>query len=164
MDDKMIVHAGVKGMKWGVRRYQNLDGSLTEAGRKRYNRDTDGLSNKKKKDYKADPNRWVKEDLERTKRLSDETAQLGSKLKNINDESMRNTKKSKLDLSNMTDQQMRTEINRALLERQYNDIFAPQKVSKGKKVVSSILQGTVATLGVASSALGIALAIKELRG
>lgn len=29
-------HYGVKGQKWGVRRYQNLDGSLTEAGRARY--------------------------------------------------------------------------------------------------------------------------------
>lgn len=31
-----LMHHGVKGMKWGVRRYQNLDGTLTAAGRKRY--------------------------------------------------------------------------------------------------------------------------------
>lgn len=30
-----LYHHGVKGMKWGVRRYQNADGSLTEAGKKR---------------------------------------------------------------------------------------------------------------------------------
>lgn len=31
-----LYHHGIKGMKWGVRRYQNPDGSLTDEGRKRY--------------------------------------------------------------------------------------------------------------------------------
>lgn len=31
-----LYHHGIKGQKWGVRRYQNEDGSLTDAGRKRY--------------------------------------------------------------------------------------------------------------------------------
>lgn len=31
-----LMHYGVLGMKWGVRRYQNKDGSLTDAGKKRY--------------------------------------------------------------------------------------------------------------------------------
>ena len=34
-----IAHHGIKGQKWGVRRFQNEDGSLTEAGRKRYDVD-----------------------------------------------------------------------------------------------------------------------------
>lgn len=33
-----LTHYGVKGMKWGVRRYQNKDGSLTDKGKKRYSR------------------------------------------------------------------------------------------------------------------------------
>lgn len=31
-----LYHYGVLGMKWGVRRYQNKDGSLTKAGKKKY--------------------------------------------------------------------------------------------------------------------------------
>lgn len=39
-----LMHYGVKGMKWGVRRFQNKDGSLTPAGRKRYNDENTTLS------------------------------------------------------------------------------------------------------------------------
>lgn len=31
-----LQHHGIKGQKWGVRRYQNKDGGLTDAGKKRY--------------------------------------------------------------------------------------------------------------------------------
>ena len=34
-----ICHFGIKGMKWGVRRYQNKDGSLTSDGKARYSDD-----------------------------------------------------------------------------------------------------------------------------
>ena len=37
-----LYHYGVKGMKWGVRRYQKKDGTLTSAGKKKY-RDAEGL-------------------------------------------------------------------------------------------------------------------------
>ena len=44
-----LYHHGIKGQKWGVRRFQKKDGSLTPAGRKRY--DDDGPSQKKQKEY-----------------------------------------------------------------------------------------------------------------
>ena len=34
--DHYISHHGIQGQKWGIRRYQNPDGTLTEEGRKRY--------------------------------------------------------------------------------------------------------------------------------
>ena len=39
-----LVHYGIKGMKWGIRRYQNKDGSLTPAGENRYREDPNDLS------------------------------------------------------------------------------------------------------------------------
>lgn len=36
MVNNELYHWGIKGMKWGVRRYRNNDGTLTNAGRKRY--------------------------------------------------------------------------------------------------------------------------------
>ena len=43
-----LYHHGIKGMKWGVRRYQKKDGTLTSAGKKRYFEKSDGLYSKSK--------------------------------------------------------------------------------------------------------------------
>lgn len=40
--DKELYHHGIKGQKWGVRRYQNYDGSLTQEGYQRYGLNPDG--------------------------------------------------------------------------------------------------------------------------
>lgn len=39
MEKTELQHWGIKGMKWGVRRYRNKDGTLTPAGKKRYGDD-----------------------------------------------------------------------------------------------------------------------------
>lgn len=36
LSDQELCHHGILGQKWGVRRYQNADGSLTDEGKKRY--------------------------------------------------------------------------------------------------------------------------------
>ena len=43
-----LYHWGIKGMRWGIRRYQNADGTLTDQGKKRY-LNPDGTLNKKGK-------------------------------------------------------------------------------------------------------------------
>lgn len=45
--DNTLYHHGIKGQKWGVRRYQNKDGSLTSAGKKR-------IAKKSKDDWSDD--------------------------------------------------------------------------------------------------------------
>ena len=47
-----LTHYGVLGMKWGVRRYQNKNGSLTPAGKKKYraNESDSSVTKKVKKD------------------------------------------------------------------------------------------------------------------
>lgn len=49
MDNKELMHHGTKGMRWGVRRYQNKDGSLTAAGKKRYNKELAEIKSEKAK-------------------------------------------------------------------------------------------------------------------
>lgn len=147
-------------MKWGVRRYQNKDGTLTSAGKKRQEREIANGDNKHKK---PNPNKWVRDDIERTKRLTDASSNAVGQLKSINNKS-RTKSRSRMNLDSMSDKELRDRINREFLEKQYNDLFAPQKTTKGREYASEILETTGNTLAVASSALGIALAIKELRG
>lgn len=162
-------HWGIKGMKWGVRHYQNPDGTLTAAGKKRYNRES--TANAEKKDNKLSetsvkaPNHWVREDRERAKSVADAGNQMAGNLKTLSDKSMKiqSRRTEKMDLSEMTDQEMRERINRAMLEKQYDDMFNPKKVYSGREAVSDTLEVAGSVLAITSSALSIALAIQKLR-
>lgn len=162
-----LYHYGKKGMKWGVRRYQNKDGSLTPAGKQRYARDI-RENNAKKKDNRInidgpDVKRWAREDLERSKKVVDSSSSMVKELKNIEKNTRPSSKNKPMDLSNMTDQQLRDKINRANLERQYTEIYGqPEKVSRGRERVNAILDTAGSVLAVTGSAIGIAVSIKYL--
>jgi hypothetical protein len=180
MQHSELYHAGIKGMKWGVRRYQNKDGTLTAEGKKRYNREADrGNYDEVRSDgtryrttkkgntesIQADPYRYAKEDNEALRGVLNESRGLTSSLKSVNEASIRRTKNNrpKMDLSNMSDKDMRDQINRAMLEKQYNDMFAPQKSTRGREHVNEILDGVGSVLGVGASAVGLAVGILTLR-
>lgn len=172
MRNDYISHSGIKGMRWGIRRYQNPDGSYTELGKRRRNRDIEENSHKKNKNkVTPDPNRWVKEDRTRSKAVVDSTRSLTNSMSQtadayINlDRRAAKRKQKRLDLSDYSDQELRTALNRELLERQYNDVFnAPKTRAAGAETVRDILQVVGGSLAIVSSGLGIALAYRDLKG
>ena len=164
-----LYHHGIKGQRWGVRRYQNADGSLTAAGQKRYDRDI-RENNAKKKENRAiidgpDPKRWVTEDLDRSKQVVDAHSDLVKELKKLEQTTTPKPTTKRLDLSKMSDKELRDQINRELLEQQYNKLLADTsatQVSKGRTILQDTLDVAGSVLAITGSALSIALAIKKL--
>lgn len=69
MPNSELSHHGIKGQRWGVRRFQNEDGSLTEAGRKHYakldtrwaKKNSDKITNKARKQSGHELDKYAKE-------------------------------------------------------------------------------------------------------
>lgn len=88
ISDDELYHYGIKGQKWGVRRYQNKDGSLTAAGKKRKS----SPDAKEKETRKADvKNRRTMSDADLKKRI--ERMKLEKEYKSLVDEDIAPGKK-----------------------------------------------------------------------
>ena len=167
-----LCHYGIKGQKWGVRRFQNADGSYTSEGKRRAQQQEkkDPVKEMKDEDLRKAINRLSLENrykdltkkptppskLESTKKAVDATSELVNRAKKMEQDSRKGTSKK-------TDKELRDQINRELLERQYNDLFAKESVSKGRRYLSDVLYSAGTVLAVGSSALSIALAIQQLQ-
>lgn len=86
-----LYHHGIKGMKWGKRRFQNKDGTLTPQGKKRYQNAV--------KDYDSAYDKWSKKQDSNDKKWEDIQGQykkLGrTKLSRIINAAKGNTKEAK---------------------------------------------------------------------
>lgn len=116
MEHEEIMHHGILGQKWGVRRYQNKDGSLTTAGKKRVGQLKDELDK-----------------LEPKKKEEGSNSSSNPKTKTAESES----KPKQKSVHEMTDNELRDRINRIDLERRYSSLTAPQK-SAGRKLVENM--------------------------
>lgn len=147
-----LYHHGILGMKWGVRRYQNSDGSLTAAGRKRYTNPDGTLNKKGKKFYAKESERIRKERKKLTaqKNIDERFIKLNAKQKtnaelkdklNPKEETKAKTPKKK-SISEMSDEELNAAINRARLEDTYRQL-RPAPVSRNKEFMDKVVKDLV---------------------
>ena len=135
--EKELMHWGVKGMRWGIRRYQNKDGSLTQAGKKRYDKEMGKLKAEEKI-------------LKKRQRTQDKLNKLEAKRKEVKALREGKTiskepekKPAKRSIKDLSDDELRAVVNRLTLEQQYARL-KPEQVSKGKKFADAVLYKVIA--------------------
>ena len=131
--EAVLYHHGILGMKWGVRRFQNKDGSLTSAGKKRYG-DGDGDSSSgnsgqsKKKKFSISKKSGGKDTEEKTKEEQTKEEYEAAKQQALKSGSAKEVLKYKGDL---TQQEMQSAMSRIKWEQEMQNISS-KEVTDGK--------------------------------
>ena len=142
-----LEHWGIKGMRWGIRRYQNKDGTLTPAGRKRYENELAKLKEQERviKNQKKSQAKFDELDKKR-KQLDDlKKGKVSSTTKKSKEAPKRKT------ITNMSDEELQAFINRTNLEKQYKEALAYQNkatVSKGRKFVQGLMNEVIVPVSI----------------
>lgn len=148
--DGELYHWGTKGMKWGIRRYQNKDGSLTPAGKKRYAAENERLKAREKaiKGQEKAAARQAKLDAKKAELDAREAALKGGKVA-TKPKDVANAAKPKT-VKDMTDDELNKAVNRARLESEYARLHPKQEslmTKLGNKVLNEVLIPSVMSAG-----------------
>lgn len=138
-----LKHYGVLGMRWGVRRYQSRNGTMTAAGKKRYDKEMEKAKNEARilRNRQTTVNKIKKlEDIQarnKTKKnVLDGKDELQSTSKRDRNNKSAKGPQKKL-LSEMSNDEIRAKIERLELENRLRSL-TPQKVSAGRKFVEKL--------------------------
>lgn len=161
--------AGTKkmGTSYSTNPYVDKNGKLTDAGKRRYDAELKA-NHQKPKDKRAsddallDPNKWVKDDLKAMQGLAVASKEASEQTSKLLDQIFKTKPNARLDLSKMSDQELRNILNREQLERQYNDVFNKPQENKGKEYVKKALEINSTLAATAVAGLTIAVLIKTL--